>query len=149
MNARRSFAAVTAVSRPNTNDVLVQIANQSVFYDSGLRNVSASLINGNTGTLMFRRVNKTVFVRFFNLTAAGGLPAYVMPDGFKIYTPGSSMVFPANSLTATGAVLIGTAGIQPFGAAIAYVGAVLSVSYLTPDDPPVSLPGVLVTSAPA
>lgn len=78
------------VTHPNTTDVLVEVwdvANarwQTTHYDSGWRDISASLTGLASGSCYIRRLNQSVTVSCIGLnkTTGGNLVFYTLPAGF-------------------------------------------------------------------
>jgi hypothetical protein len=162
------------VTHPNVDDVLVQQWDagkgrwQTVHYDSGWRDISGLLINGWTAgeAIRAKRVNERVTLLGAGLywAAAGhGSVLVSMPAGFLpvalpgVYGPPFTSAYRHKGY---GGTLLG--GVFTYGdgrvdiafqadpgAAGNIGGAWFEGSYTTPDPIPTSLPGTLVSAAPA
>jgi len=120
---------------------------QLTYGDTGWRDVSASLINSWTGTLLVRRIGYTIFVRTWNTVSGASATADAMwatSTGWNS-TGGPNLLGGATSANAF--VLA-----QSTGSAIACVGRaaglIIHGSYTTTDAWPASLPGSASGSIP-
>ena len=162
-----ALEAEVVVTHPSTDDVKVVAASQTVHYDSGWRDISSLLdadfaLADAAGSLELRRVNHTVFLsgRLKRVTASGsqwnpadGLLVSALPTGFRgrRFEP----VGLANIDNHTGMIEFSADLTQP--AAVYLDGSTwaagdiiyFAVSWVTDDTLPSSLPGTLVTAAPA
>lgn len=154
------------VTHPNTDDVLVKAwdttagALQTIYYDSGWRDVTALLVNGWTtsATVLLRRLNNTVFLSFknsgLNGSSASADTVMTLPTGFRPGSGGSYHYWP-NVLAAGTAVIemdIGSsgAGVLRARTTVPTAGQIgrSGTSFVTNDSIPASLPGTLLSAAP-
>ena len=155
------------VTHPNVDDVLVQKWDaglgrwQTVHYDSGVRDIT-SLVNAAWTTktwVRLRRINNTVFVGANNLRGtASWVSPIVVPTGFRCVGHPAEI---AGGVFREGAATGGMGyhqgyGDEPFKYGGMFSGSWLAtyqfnggITYPTGDAIPTSLPGTLVTAAPA
>ena len=120
---------------------------QMVYGDTGWRDVSASLTNSWTGTLLVRRLNYTVFVRTWNTVSGASATAdglWTTPTGWT-GDGGPNLISAATSANAFTLA-------QSTGSAIACIaraaGIIIHGSYATDDAWPATLPGTASGSIP-
>lgn len=160
-NARGDARYATLVTHPNVDDVLVQRWDsglnrwQRVYYDSGVRSVdlSGSTYPNWTGTLGICRVNATVFVwagNAVNSVGGGDLNLYDLPVGFR---PNSNNLGVARrsdgAVTLIRGLYYGNFSVAIWGAMTAGQGVSFGFSFSSSTPIPTSLPGTLVSAAPA
>jgi len=157
-------ATGTRITRPNTDDRLVEVWNPNkaggagwsvVEYDSGWR--SLPLLNGATGELSIRRCGSSVTVRAVTVAVPSGGDVVLtapLPDGFHTGSVTVGLFFPKSHWTT--AVNPTTFIIDPSTKAIicpvggvSTEGLVVECAFIPLDMIPTSLPGTLVSAAPA
>jgi len=146
------------VTHPNTDDVLVQVWDstlgrwQTTWYDSGWRNLSASLLNGYTGTAHLRRTSGMCVLAFENLPTSASVTAFTalsLPAGFRpSYLAQRGLIQTSAAAIARKIVVAGDGSVDITGWSN---GETLNGTFAFPVDSaiPTSLPGTLVTAAPA
>lgn len=157
--AARLTASDSRVTRPNTDDVLVEVYDvtntrwQVTHYDSGWRDVSSSA-SGLTGTDILarvRRIGHTVHYKLYytQTGAASGVTvlnaAGFLPTAPTLYVPIYSAALGAGTPSAE----LTASAVKIYSAAGANGGNVTAgLTWATSDALPTSLPGTLVSAAP-
>jgi hypothetical protein len=124
---------------------------QLIYGDTGWRDVSASLMNGWTGTsLWIRRIDYTVYIRAYSMigTAATLNKFYTLPTGFNRSPSGTEYLTAADGFTVIGVESAG--GVLAFSnTANRFAGAFGNFTpYTTTDAWPTTLPGTAVAAIP-
>jgi hypothetical protein len=146
---------VYQVTHPNVDDVLVRAWDagkarwQTVHYDSGWRAI-APLAGATAELMQIRRVNQTVTLKVEQLAVAVGVAVYTPIAGFKPSRYGLYTIARDNQTGATHWFAC-----ENWGSFRMNVGAAPSThvfqdfTWLTEDPIPATLPGTLVSAAPA
>lgn len=145
------------VTRPNTNDRLVEVYNGSTWskvdYDSGWWDVSALLINGWSGTVYMRRTTYQAHYLLRSIVGVNSTGANLFPNlGWKFWTAfGMSQDFPISGNTIPSLLIAGDgAGMSINSGRETVVSGIADLIVPVYDEGiPTSLPGTLLTAAPA
>ena len=141
------------VTHPSTDDVKVVAAGQTVHYDSGVRNIAGLLLNSWTGDAQLRRVNSTVTL-YLSLNGSSATDTHVLtlPSGFTVASNDTVPFFGvtgASVSTASSASAFVITWDDKLLTATGSAVSRLNISFDTADAIPGSLPGTLVSAAPA
>jgi hypothetical protein len=112
--------------------------------DTGMRPVTVFLNGWTSPQVRIRRRGSIVYFDFYNLTGTSGTAAWKPPVGWRFMYPGDGIVVPSATVAMTplaGSLSIdGSAGIEPYGSAKGYPGAVLAFQWPTDDAWPTTPP---------
>jgi hypothetical protein len=111
--------------------------------DTGDRPLTAFINGWTSPQARLRRRSNDVYLDFYNLNGTAGAPAYVLPAGWRFKTPGDGIVLASATAVATpvaGALAISPTGLEPYGSAKGYAGAVLAFQWPTADAWPTTAP---------
>lgn len=114
-------------------------------YESGLRDITSLVATRTAGNLYAQRYGRLVFLMAYGLVCsdqASGFIPVTLPDGFR---PPRTLIDTSplhiSGSTTGQRTLISAAGPVTFYGVTAGTGIYLSTTFLTPNNPPATLPG--------